>query len=497
MNYRISYLYLLALLTSPGAMQACESTLTFRLQNSNGGCYKEVNVTLTDYSDGKTYEAKSNDNGEATFKLPCERRFKLMISNYGLSSDVNSPPDRSKAVKTLSYAPDYKQKTEKLKMSETEKSTLDKQISELPDSVELKTAISYQAKCPKCFTRVNLRLTDFNKAPLSNERFFFSGKVRGKSFFSTTGSDGSALIYLPKGDVYVLNFIYTSQFAELDIEPLNGNASIQIFYSYIGTKEILKRKKEEADRIAAEEKRLLSEKIEFEAWCKKLGISTEEGMRRKLKESLESDDTVVLAVLNRNNWKDKLVVCDLTGSMSPYALQLSLWYQLVHKSERNLQFVFFNDGDNQPDHMKKIGETGGIYYTPSKGIDSLAQFMARVSSRGYGGDCPENNMEALIKGVKMAGPFKEIVMIADNHAPVKDIMLLKDFNVPVHIILCGANGNDLHVDYLNIARKTGGSIHTMEEDILNLASFSEGEEVVIMQRVYRVMGGKFIRVNKT
>ena len=54
--------------------------------------------------------------------------------------------------------------------------------------------------------------------------------------------------------------------------------------------------------------------------------------------------------------------------------------------------------------------------------------MNYVQLKGYGGDCPENNMEALIKGVKQATPYKELVMIADNYAPVKDIELLKNFN---------------------------------------------------------------------
>ena len=209
----------------------------------------------------------------------------------------------------------------------------------------------------------------------------------------------------------------------------------------------------------------------------------------------EFTDPVILKTLNRNKWDDKLIVCDLTGSMSPYAAQLSIWYQLHYQKEKNLQFVFFNDGDAKADQDKKIGETGGIYYSPSKGIQELSDLMNKVCSAGSGGDCPENNMEALIKGNKMAAPYKELVMIVDNKAPVKDIALLKNFNRPVHIILCGYD-QYVKEDYLLIAWKTKGTIHTIEEDITNIASMSEGQEVIVKGHTYRIMGGEFVRIDK-
>jgi hypothetical protein len=104
--------------------------------------------------------------------------------------------------------------------------------------------------------------------------------------------------------------------------------------------------------------------------------------------------------------------------------------------------------------------------------------MANVSAKGNGGDCAENNMEALIKGTQMAAPFKELVMIVDNNAPVKDIELLKKFNIPVHIILCGVN-DWVMPDYLNIAWKTKGSIHTIEQDIKKISLMGEGQDIVI------------------
>ena len=105
-------------------------------------------------------------------------------------------------------------------------------------------------------------------------------------------------------------------------------------------------------------------------------------------------------------------------------------------------------------------------------------------------------MEALIKGVKTAGPYKELIMVVDNNAPVKDLSLLKSFNKPVHIILCGSYNGEVLLDYFLIAWKTKGSIHTIEEDIYSIASMSEGESVVVGGITYRIMGGEFVRVTK-
>ena len=105
-------------------------------------------------------------------------------------------------------------------------------------------------------------------------------------------------------------------------------------------------------------------------------------------------------------------------------------------------------------------------------------------------------MEALIKGTKAAHPYKELVMIADNYAPVKDISLLESFNVPVRIILCGVN-DEIEPDYLRIAYKTKGSVHTMEEDILSIGKLLDGQEIKIGKNTYRLMKGKFVLIVKT
>jgi hypothetical protein len=165
---------------------------------------------------------------------------------------------------------------------------------------------------------------------------------------------------------------------------------------------------------------------------------------------------------------------------------------LNQKNEKKLQFVFFNDGNNLPDQKKRIGATGGIYYSGPTTSDSIRKLMAKVTNAGSGGDIPENNMEALIKGTKQSTPFTDLIMVVDNDSPVKDIELLKDFHYPVHIILCGASHGVINLDYLLIAWKTKGTIHTIEEDITRISKMMEGEEISINGYTYVINGGKFI-----
>lgn len=477
--------------------QDCLSGITFVLKNIHGGVYKNQSVELKELSSGKSYKTTSNELGEATLNVPCEQKFSVHIANYTQKSEITSPRSGT-MTRTLSYEPDMAKKDELFAMNDAEKADVDRMVAALPDTTFVKGSAMSLPKLPDLYAQVKISIVDLENAPLTNEVIMLSGLKNKKTFKGTTNEKGQISLYLPKGDEYAVHFRYHKNYRTYLINYTKGSAQGGLDVMYMGTKEYLLRKKQEEERIKAEELRLAEEKRIFAERCKKLKISEEEGHRREALGTFYAapmQDTVVSTVLNRNKWNEKLIVCDLTGSMNPYAAQLSAWYQLNYKLEKNLQFVFFNDGDEKADSKKVIGSTGGIYYQKSKGLDSLVNLMSKVRTRGSGGDCPENNMEALIKGVKMAAPYKELVMVVDNNAPVKDISLLKNFNQPVHIILCGYSDAVL-ADYLLIAWKTKGSIHTIEEDITKIAKMLEGESIKVGGVTYRIMGGEFVRITK-
>lgn len=205
-------------------------------------------------------------------------------------------------------------------------------------------------------------------------------------------------------------------------------------------------------------------------------------------------DSTVLAVLNRNkDWKNTPIVCDVTGSMYPYMAQTLIWFKLNCKATNAKAYTFFNDGDSKMDDKKVIGRTGGVYTGNMALYDSVESLMFKAMSMGGGGDCPENNIEALLKTIKENPSCKEVVMIADNYANVKDITLLSQVKVPVRIVLCGS-GAGINLQYLNIARATGGSVHTMEKDITDLVKMAEGEEFVFKGQRFRIVDGVFKQI---
>jgi hypothetical protein len=206
------------------------------------------------------------------------------------------------------------------------------------------------------------------------------------------------------------------------------------------------------------------------------------------------DEIVVLKTLQRNpEWANALVVTDVTGSMSPYIGQFLAWHQLHLKHNATSSFVFFNDGDNMRDDLKVVGQVGGTYYIKTDNYAELKTLAYEAMRNGNGGDAEENNYEAVLYGLQKNKGAENIIMIADNQATPRDLELLNKIKMPVHIILCGTSGG-VNVAYLNAARKNNGTVHTMEEDLNDLAEVSEGHTLEIGNQVFIVKDGEFQEV---
>ena len=210
----------------------------------------------------------------------------------------------------------------------------------------------------------------------------------------------------------------------------------------------------------------------------------------------EGDSTLFKIVERQQSWSRMLVVTDLTASMAPYTAQLLIWFKLNEQQQMVEHFVFFNDGDLKTTAEKQIGETGGIYAGPAATFEEAASLAQNAVNNGYGGDLPENNLEALIKGIEACPECEDVVMIADNKASPRDMELLPRIDRPVRLVLCGTEAG-INQDYLNIAFKTGGSLHTIEQDIENLVKVNEGESVTIGDEIFIIKDGEFKFLKKT
>lgn len=474
---------------------------TLTLKANEGGVHAGQQARFVCPANGDEVKASTGADGKVTVLLLKGVQYELYVSDMP-GKDYIDVPDvpRGRMNASRSYSRDAMAKAKAFEMDADERAEVDKATAALKDTTWYRWGERDNLEASTSFARESITLIGFDGKPLVGEVLVMTGRKNKKSLKGITGPDGNIVLLVPKGDTYDVNFKYHKSYDVLDYPYTKGTADASLRISYIGTKEYERLQAEKKRKEEEEKKRLAEEKKRFEEDCKKAAISAKEGRKRELDDYASGkrsfNDDVVTKVFGRNKqWTDKLIVCDLTGSMAPYAAQLELWYKMNSKTEQTAQFVFFNDGDNKPDSQKKIGETGGIYYTPGLPIDDLIGYMATVSAHGDGGDCPENNMEALIKGTKMAKPFKEIVMIVDNNAAVKDIALLEKFNLSVHIILCGSHGY-AEADYLRIAWKTKGSVHTMEEDLVKVAKMLDGQEITVGGKTYKLMKGEFIPVSK-
>ncbi|MEA2041355.1 MAG: hypothetical protein U9N85_02220 [Bacteroidota bacterium] len=207
------------------------------------------------------------------------------------------------------------------------------------------------------------------------------------------------------------------------------------------------------------------------------------------------DDTTVISVLTRNkNWDNMLVVCDFTGSMSPYIGEVMLWHHLTFKSDKKRAYLFFNDGDNKLTEEKEIGNTGGFYTFEGQKIGSLINTAIQAVENGSGGDGPENDVEAILYGIKKFPEKDFVVLIADNWSNMRDFELYNKISKPVKVIICGAY-TKLNLQYLNLAYKTGGSVHSLEQDITGLMKMREGESIKINDALYIIKDGEFVPVD--
>lgn len=191
-------------------------------------------------------------------------------------------------------------------------------------------------------------------------------------------------------------------------------------------------------------------------------------LRALISGRVTTKDSTVFKVMERNEqWDNMLVVMDWTGSMYKYGAQLVIWHKLnaAINQERVKHFVFFNDGNNKKTWQKRMGKTGGVYRSKTGDMEEIVETMEYVMKKGNGGDPEENDLEALLTGMQYLDDFDDVILIADNKSEVRDLELLREINKPVRVILCDYRGK-IHPDYKKIAEETGGSIHTLEKDLI-------------------------------
>lgn len=480
------------------------------VSDGKGKRHARLRVSLSDNSTNKVYLTKTDGVGVASFFVPNGRQYVIGIEDSPGYSEITVPNIPGiNGEKQLIYIKDAVKETEK-------NDTITQQISQ-----NISTA-------KRMFVEALIRNLD--KKPLPDEPFYLRAKYAKKVYAAVTDSHGKAYLLVPKGDIYYVDFFYDKGADSLIAKNDDSYRHVKIEYRYLGTKEIERRKAERERKLAMRDSLAKIAEKKWEEYYLKVRIkdsirnlpaeeqnfigqlrlkTDKETIKNRLekraikeREKLEKDPDYfkkaqyeVLAVFNRlkMKWKDKIIVTDLTGSMYPYWDQILVWHSMRLMNGEQKEYIFFNDGDNKADSEKTIGATGGIYHTPKKNIDALLETMFETATAGNGGDGPENDIEALLKAQKIKKRrITEVILIADNYSDIKDLALLDKLHVPIRIVLCGVKLN-VNEEYLELAYKTKGSVHTIEKDIYDLANLVDGKTIEIGETKYKVLRGKFIK----
>lgn len=368
--------------------------------------------------------------------------------------------------------------------------------------------------------------------PLAGERVEVRSVKTNTIYADSTNEKGRVNFFLPYEESFFVSVKYFENLSTLMPTDVGKEYKvIELPFVWMGSKE-KERRAWVADSIAQENKRKMIARmdsiikygniddfmsadfvIQFDnlkaEFSMELLQKKAELFRNQLKDNpkfFESKKLPVLAVLYRlkNAFPQQYIVSDVTGSMNPYMEQVMLWHALNFTAGNSNSYLFFNDGDEMPDSKKVIGKTGGFHLVNGT-IKDFKQIIETLnksrSGNRSGGDVEENDVEALLFAASKMKKTESLVLIADNFSPMRDFSLIKNLKVPVRIVLCGIeNSNlwsDINEEYLTLAYKTGGSIHTLTEDIYDLYKIAEGKKVKIGGFEYKLENGNFRKILKS
>ena len=139
---------------------------------------------------------------------------------------------------------------------------------------------------------------------------------------------------------------------------------------------------------------------------------------------------------------------------------------------------------------------GGIYSVrSSEGIAKVLATLNTAKLNGNGGDIPENDIEAILYTIATCPTCQNIIHIADNAATPRDLILLNRATKPIKVIICKlVPGSSVNPKLLDVAYRTGGSLHTLDSDIETLGSMKVGDTIQVGTGTYRLDATGFVRI---
>ena len=370
---------------------------------------------------------------------------------------------------------------------------------------------------------VKIKIADLDNQPLPKEELYFVSENTKKVYLALTNSNGNCTLMLPKGDTYC---VHTYGFQDITCKTYeeNPNSRTSRFeLNTISTEEFKHREKERARLLAQRDSIRREQRLQDSIRIAEMDGHNFYLQHRYAKRDFEKIKTNVVKIAfkdqkevaenpdyyastnqeikamlfrNKDNWKQKRIVANIDCSMYQYIDELMVWNYSDEVEQQNNTYWLFNGFQNNSKKSDSGNDRRGIFYVPNNDIEGFCNTVDKIVNFSCSGNRLENVVEALILGAKDKSPDEELLFIADNYSDVSDLYKLKELEVPVRVLLT-ASEYGVNEHYIEIAYRTGGSVHTTFEDISSekLKSLEDGQRLQIGKYSYQFFKGKFLKIS--
>ncbi|MFT4760043.1 MAG: hypothetical protein ACI9XO_002413 [Paraglaciecola sp.] len=444
----------------------------------------------------------SDEKGEAFFLLPNDR-------NYSVNVDEESNYRKFTIPKEKNFAKTFSVVYMSTRIKEVERNdTIYQQLSlgQMPTQSRV---------------LVNINVLDFQGRPLRKEELYFVSEQGRKVYKVVTNSKGAAILMLPKGDAYIVNTYIFPGITRKVYEDTPSSRTSGFKFTTISTAEFQHREKERAmllarrDSLQREQRLRDSVRIaEMDGYnfylqhyyakkdLKKIETSVLKKAKRDQQALSENADYYaennqeIKAMLyrNKNQWKKKRIVANIDCSMYQYIDELMVWNYTDLSEQNNNTYWLFNGFQNNAETSETNHHKRGVYHVSKNNIEGFFNTIDKIVDFSCSGNRLENVVEALIIGAENKSTEEELLFIADNYSDVSDLDKIADLTTPIRVLLT-ASEHGINEQYLEIAYKTKGSVHTTKEDVFSkeLAALKDGDQLKIGRYRYTFLKGKFLK----
>ncbi len=370
---------------------------------------------------------------------------------------------------------------------------------------------------------VQIKIADLDNHPLSKEELYFVSEKTKKVYLALTNSNGNSTLMLPKGDTYCVHSYGFQDITCKTYEENPNSRTSRFVLNTISTAEFKQREIERAQLLAQRDSIQRLQRLQDSIRIAEMDGHNFYLQHRYAKRDFEKIKTNVVKIAfkdqkevaenpdyyastnqeikamlyrNKDQWKQKRIVANIDCSMYQYIDELMVWNFTDEAEQENNTYWLFNGFQNNSKPSDSGNDRRGIFYVPNNDIEGFCNTVDKIVNFSCGGNRLENVVEALILGAKDKSPDEELLFIADNYSDVSDLYKLKELEVPVRVLLT-ASEYGVNEQYLEIAYRTGGSVHTTNEDIPSekLRSLEDGQQLHIGKYSYQFFKGKFLKIS--